>query len=405
MIFARTGLLLLVLFAIAARADLVLVPDSSTIPPGGVIEATLFVANDSTENEVTIDVPARLTFRTRGVPAAPDIVLIRAPNEPAQASIKPGAYLRARYSGRLHEGLIGNLVLEPVDFEGPTLGISATQKAAKTEPPGDAPSSKEPAPVADAKERAPFSAIGPSDRDTARFITAFSPYEPNYFSIGSNGPTNAKFQVSLKFRLFNPDTQTPLLEKLYLAYSQTSIWEIGTSSRPFYDSAYRPSLFFLDEDVSQWPFRKNSRLGFQAGYEHESNGRDGELSRSFSIIFARPTVTFPIGAEYFVSVGPKIYGYVDDEDNHDIGYYRGHSDVLIKAGAIDGMQLATTLRKGMGRDPYSVQLDLSIPLKTARLGNLGGYLHLQYFNGYGETLLDYNRKVQPQFRIGLMITR
>jgi outer membrane phospholipase A len=30
---------------------------------------------------------------------------------------------------------------------------------------------------------------------------------------------------------------------------------------------------------------------------------------------------------------------------------------------------------------------------------------LQYFDGYGETLLDYNRKVQPQFRIGLMITR
>jgi outer membrane phospholipase A len=52
-----------------------------------------------------------------------------------------------------------------------------------------------------------------------------------------------------------------------------------------------------------------------------------------------------------------------------------------------------------------VQLDLSYPLKTATLGNLGGYLHLQYFNGYGESLLDYNRKVRPQFRIGLMITR
>jgi outer membrane phospholipase A len=63
------------------------------------------------------------------------------------------------------------------------------------------------------------------------------------------------------------------------------------------------------------------------------------------------------------------------------------------------------LRKGTGQEPYSVELDLSIPLDIAKLGNFGGYLHLQYFNGYGESLLDYNRRVQPQFRLGLMITR
>ncbi len=404
MMIARTCLLLALFFAGPARADLVLVPDSSTIAAGGTIEATLFVANDSADTDLVFDLPTRLTFRTRGVSAAPDIVLIRAETEPPRASIKPGAYLRARYTGRLPDGLLGNLVLEPVDFDGPTIGLSASAlKSARGEPADvQAPDAQ---PGADAKSETAFSAIAPSDRDTARFITAFSPYEPNYFSIGSNGPTNAKFQVSLKFRLFNPETKTPFLEKLYLAYSQTSIWGIGSSSRPFYDSAYRPSMFFLDEDVAQWPFRQTSRLGFQAGYEHESNGRDGETSRSFSIFFVRPTVTFPFGSEYFVSVGPKLYGFVADQDNPDMGRYRGYSDVLVKAGAIDGVQLATTLRKGMGRTPYSVQLDLSIPLKTARLGNLGGYLHLQYFNGYGETLIDYDRRVQQQWRIGLMITR
>jgi len=102
---------------------------------------------------------------------------------------------------------------------------------------------------------------------------------------------------------------------------------------------------------------------------------------------------------------PYRSSYLEKEDNPDIPYYRGYSDVLVKVGETDGIQLATTLRKGTGADPYSMELDLSYPLKTAKLGNLGGYLHLQYFNGYGESLIDYNRKVRSQFRIGLMTTR
>ena len=387
-------------FAGSARAEFLVVPDNRTVASGGLLEVTLFIPNDSADAELAVDLPARLTLRTRGVTAAPEIVLVPIETRPMQTKIKPGSFLKARYAGLLPKGLSGNLVLEPVDFAGPTIGLSASeagvaQSARKTgtEPAGDRGSETASA------------AIGTSDRDTARFANAFSPYEPNYFSAGSDGTTNAKFQISLKFRLFNPETQTPFLEKLYLAYSQTSIWAIGSSSRPFYDSSYRPSVFFLDEDVSQWPLRKTSRLGFQAGVEHESNGKDGDNSRSIIIAYVRPTFTLPFAELYFVSISPKIYGYLEKEDNPDIPYYRGYSDVLVKVGQTDGMQLATTLRKGTGEDPYSVELDLSYPLKVARLGNLGGYLHLQYFNGYGESLIDYNHKVRSQFRVGLMITR
>ena len=389
--------LLALIYAGAVRADYLLIPDSRIVAAGGVMDVTLIVPNES-EEEIAVDLPARLTLRARGVTAAPEIVLMPFESQPMQVRIKPGAFLRTHYAGQLPDGLVGNLVLEPVDFDGSSLGISVSE-AAK-------PTLKVQPELADgAKVDATASALGLSDRDTARFVSAFSPYEPNYIAIGSNGPTNAKFQVSMKFRLFNPDTQTPFLEKLYLAYSQTSIWEIGTSSKPFYDSSYRPSLFFLDEDVSLWPFRNRSRLGFQAGFEHESNGKDGAASRSIIIGYVRPTLTLPIADRYFVSISPKIYSYLEKSDNPDIPFYRGYSDVLVKIGESEGAQLATTLRKGTGADPYSLQLDLSFPLKTARLGNLGGYLHLQYFNGYGESLLDYNSRVRSQYRIGLMITR
>jgi len=389
-----------------ARADFLLVPETLVVTPGSPFNVTLFLPNDSAAERV-VELPLRITLRARGVENAPEIVLSPVDaDQPASARIAPGTFYRARYAGTLPVGLTGNLVLELVEFEGPPMALavaipgSAPASAATA---GDAPVEKDA--KTSAKQEVAAEAAGPADRDTARFVSAFSPNEPNYFSAGSSGPTNAKFQVSLKFRLFNPDTRTPFLEKLYLGYSQTSIWQLGSSSKPFYDSSYRPSAFFLDEDVSQWPFRKSSRLGFQAGFEHESNGKDGPDSRSMNTAYVKPIFTLPLGKDYFVSFAPKLYGYLEKEDNPDIAEYRGYGDYLIRIGQVDGLQLATTFRKGTAKDPYSAQFDLSYPLKTATFGNLGGYLHLQFFDGYGESLLDYNRHVRPQFRIGLMITR
>lgn len=390
-----------------ARADFLLVPETHVVAPGSEIKVTLFVPNEDAGERV-VEIPMRISMRARGLESAPEIALSPVDaNQPASARIAPGGFLRVEYSGTLPDGLLGNLVLELVEFEGPpmALAIADEETVAAHESGAPEPAPERTSPGVTEKQEVAAEGAGPANRDTARFLSAFSPNEPNYFSAGSSGETNAKFQVSFKFRLFNPDTKTPFLEKLYIGYSQTSIWQLGSASKPFYDSSYRPTVFFMDEDVSQWPLRKSSRLGLQAGFEHESNGKDGTDSRSMNIAFVRPTFTLPLWKDYFVSFSPKLYTYLDKEDNPDIPDYRGYGDFLIKVGETDGLQLATTLRKGTDQDAYSAQFDLSYPLKTATFGNLGGYLHLQFFEGYGESLLDYNRHVRPQFRIGLMITR
>ena len=381
-----------------ARSEFLLVLGTPTVSPGGRLEVTYFLTNDSAE-ERRFDLPARLTLRPRGRPEAPPLELEAIETQPTQIRLAPGEFHRAQYAGVLPEDLVGEIVLEPVDFEGSPLAFSTS--ASDSLPRG------EPQQFAD-KDAAsapdlPDATAGP-DGDIARFASAFSPYEPNYFAVGSRGPTNARFQISFKFRLFNPNTKTPFLEKLFVGYSQSSIWDLESTSKPFRDSSYRPNVFFLDDKVSQWPF-KRSTLGFQGGLEHESNGRDDASSRSLNIAFVRPTLTFPLEGNYFISVSPKIYGYFEKQENPDIAAYRGYADLLMKIGETDGFQLASTLRKGTRSDAYSVQLDASYLLKRPTFGNLGGYLHLQYFNGYGESLIEYNQHVRPQFRIGLMITR
>jgi len=363
----------LVLAATRIQAlELSLVPVDREVAAGAPFSVVLIAAND-TAPTVEYLPPPRLDLRAVIGDREQIVSLVGSNNPTRPVSIPPGGFVKVTYSGPSPSGLAGDIALRPVNLPANAVAIHLV--------PGKRPAS-----------------------ELSRLTSALSPYEPIYFSGGSRGNTNARFQISLKFRVFNPQTRTPFLEKLYLAYSQTSLWDLESSSKPFRDSSYRPSVFFLDENISQWPFSR-SRLGFQAGLEHESNGKDGSFSRSINTAFVRPALTFPLGGDYQLTLAPKIYHYIDKDENPDIDDYRGNVDFLLRIGREDGWQLDTTLRRGWESDSGSVQVDASYPLRIATFGNLGGYLHLQYFNGYGESLVDYNVKLRSQFRIGLMVTR
>ncbi|MFX7858123.1 phospholipase A, partial [Acinetobacter baumannii] len=84
-----------------------------------------------------------------------------------------------------------------------------------------------------------------------------------------------KFQLSFKFRIFQPENpaSTALLDNLYFGYTQFSLWDLGKESAPFRDTNYRPSLFYYRPDTGIQGGAL-SRLSFAGGIEHESNGRD-----------------------------------------------------------------------------------------------------------------------------------
>lgn len=241
-----------------------------------------------------------------------------------------------------------------------------------------------------------------------RFGSAISPHEPVYIGFGSRTRRNARFQISFKYRFFNEEgdlaQDLPALRYLYFGYTQNSLWDLEADSAPFRDSSYRPSLFYRN-DLIWTSAARDVRFGFQAGLEHESNGRDGLSSRSINTAYIRPVVTFGDPTDWHLAIGPKIYAYLDRSENPDIARYRGHADLFASYGHPERWQFAATVRRGTDSDFGSTLLEATYPLRAVSLGNLDGYFYFQYFNGYGETIFDYNRRLRSQLRAGFAITR
>ncbi|CAB3798144.1 phospholipase A [Pararobbsia alpina] len=235
--------------------------------------------------------------------------------------------------------------------------------------------------------------------------TRLSFYEPVYMAVGPSGDTTAKFQLSFKYRLFQPKDprSRSLLDNLYFGYTQLSIWDLSEESKPFKDTNFKPSLFYYLPDTgvrASW----FSQLGIQAGLEHESNGKDGTDSRSINTVFVRPTLTWNNVLGNRLVFSPKIYYYLEKSDNPDIAKYRGYADLLVQYGDPDALELAATFRKGTSNGYGSVDAQLTYPMGKIFGAGFGGYLFLDVFSGYGETLIDYNSRTNA-VRIGYSISR
>lgn len=236
----------------------------------------------------------------------------------------------------------------------------------------------------------------------------FGFHEPIYFLYGPDEPA-AKFQLSFRYRLAghrdSPVETDPPAKGLYFAYTQRSLWDIKEPSSPFYDTSYMPELMF-ESLAADHPDRDRlvNFLGYQTGYRHESNGRDGLDSRSLDILFVRPAVMIGRREGWRAVVAPRLFTYLgESSDNPDIEDYRGYGELLLSFGRDDGLQVNLTAIAGREFDKGSVQVDLTYPIQIESL-DFDTYLHFQYFDGYGESLRDYDSK-SSTWRAGLSLVR
>lgn len=250
-----------------------------------------------------------------------------------------------------------------------------------------------------------------TDRRSAqdRILSRLSAHEPLYFAVGFHERTNAKFQYSFAYQFFNPDAalvrKATWLEGVHFGFSQTSVWDLESDSAPFLDSTYRPALFWRDKQVDRWS-SEGLAIGMEAGFEHESNGKDGDESRSVNIVYAKPSWDWSFaGTTHFV-VEPKVWAYLSvGDENHDIDEYRGHFNLRLEAYDDHGFGASSDMRLGQDSDHGYLQVDLTYPMRRILFGDFEGFLFVQYFNGWGESIIAFDQKTPAQVRVGFALIR
>lgn len=217
------------------------------------------------------------------------------------------------------------------------------------------------------------------------YFNIFLP-EPNYllpFTYIKNIPNDGRKKFETKFHI---SLQKPLTydllgfkEDIGVAYSQTSWWQTSVYSTPFRESNYRPEIY-MSMPFENFESLKSTRVGFL----HESNGQSGKRSRSWNRVY----MSMDFSINNFIIV-PRVWFSVGDlSDNDDIKDYIGNADVKFKY-TLAKHHIHLMLRNNLHLDKTNrgaAEFSWFFPLFSD-----GFYGYIQYFNGYGENLMDYNK--------------
>jgi len=225
------------------------------------------------------------------------------------------------------------------------------------------------------------------------------PFEIKYpdedFSIDN---LEAKFQISFKFpimyNVFGDNGH------LFFAYTNQSYWQVYNeeASSPFRETNHEPEVFMLFNNDWKIAGFTNSFLG--VGAVHQSNGQTNQLSRSWNRIYGSAIFDrgpFALGLRVWWRIPEDAKEDINSakgDDNPDIGSYMGNFELTGVYG-LDEHRFTMLLRNNLrDNNRGAVELTWSYPI----IGTLRVYT--QYFNGYGESLIDYNHHNQ---RIGIGI--
>lgn len=214
--------------------------------------------------------------------------------------------------------------------------------------------------------------------------------------------TEVIFQLSIKQRLF--------INNLYAAYTQKSFWQAYNHdiSAPFRETNYNPEVFYRwlpgDDMLRRWHL---DEWGFDAGIEHESNGRTWPGSRSWNRAYFAPFRTSSGGTSlWYLKAWYRFPESAKNDpldpggdDNPDIYKHYGWTEATYRHEFPSRMLVNASVRGNLASGHGAFSLRLSKPASTGEF-----FYVMDLFTGYGESLIDYDDEV-TRIGFGLMFNR
>lgn len=208
----------------------------------------------------------------------------------------------------------------------------------------------------------------------------------------------AKYQISVSMPLYLQEDDA---SGVFFGMTLVSFWQVynDETSKPFRENNYEPEVYYqwqTDWDLLGYRFNQ-----FNVGINHQSNGQSGLKSRSWNRIYAT-AIFSDIDSFYYIKTWVRLpeeeKAFELDptgDDNPDITDYigRGEFGYGFNLGKVNVLAKLTN-NLSFNENRGSIELNLTYPIND-RYDWL-----LQYFNGYGDSLIDYNNHQQ---RIGLGI--
>lgn len=248
----------------------------------------------------------------------------------------------------------------------------------------------------------PFSLMAHSSNYLLLGAYNFQRWTPELYEDGSNDDisfdkTEVQFQLSIKTPLALDLFDTNL--DIFAGYTVRSFWQAYNQniSSPFRETNHQPEVWLQAEN--NWEFFGIRNTLNTLGVVHQSNGQSGELSRSWNRVYAG--FLFERGnLATHLKPWVRIHEDKSNNDNHDIVDFLGHGEMHFaykKGDHVFTLMSRNNLESGFSKG--AVEVGWSFPLFN--YDYIKGYI--QYFSGYGESLIDYNNYVN-RFGIGVLLT-
>ena len=161
--------------------------------------------------------------------------------------------------------------------------------------------------------------------------------------------------------------------------------------------------FFITLPTNQAIDKATGLKVLKIGFSHESNGQDEKRSRTWNRIYLS---TLWQHGQLFTNLRAwyRIPEPENTDKSTDIQKYMGYGDLSFNylCGKNQfGLHLRNSLDFDKGQNYGAIKVDWFYPFFNA----YNTYWYLEYFNGYGESLIDYNRQKDRKIGIGLSFSR